>query len=335
MFHQDICVTRDRKDHEVNLPAVQSKSESPFAKYIKAHRGPVGKSTPVVKTARTMCAAPTGLYRILEVRSAGATLLDRARGTVLLAHKGATIEVVATGFPICARRGAVVSLQLHTETNDRGVVFSTATQVMPASDSMPAPWLHAIDPEWVPDGRAYSEFLGIVDSLLPMCRDLIHEALRRDQDLQAFMDVPASADHHHAYAGGLFAHVLEMLRSAQSLCRLYAADFNLAAAAVVIHDIGKIHSYVLDGNRQNGVGFSHAHDQCGHERISIDLLRVAQRRVNMSDDIADRLVNIIVGRPVPRGAGRPWRKSLESEILSMCDQVSAAASIRGYRGCGL
>ena len=58
--------------------------------------------------------------------------------------------------------------------------------------------------------------------------------------MEAFRRTPAGVKHHHAYAGGLLDHVVNLLRLADRVAPLYPAlDRDLLLTGVLAHDIGK------------------------------------------------------------------------------------------------
>lgn len=61
-----------------------------------------------------------------------------------------------------------------------------------------------------------------------------------------FWTMPASARHHHAFAGGLAAHTLEVARDLAGQSCLEDHERELCVAAGLLHDIGKVWSYTPD-----------------------------------------------------------------------------------------
>ena len=69
---------------------------------------------------------------------------------------------------------------------------------------------------------------------------LADEILADGQLMAAFSARPAGVKHHHAYAGGLLDHVVNLLRLADRVAPLYPAlDRDLLLVGVLVHDIGK------------------------------------------------------------------------------------------------
>ena len=69
---------------------------------------------------------------------------------------------------------------------------------------------------------------------------LVAEILADKALMQAFARTPAGVKHHHAYAGGLLDHVVNLLRLADRAAPLYPAlDRDLLLVGVLVHDIGK------------------------------------------------------------------------------------------------
>ncbi len=94
--------------------------------------------------------------------------------------------------------------------------------------------------------------------------------LKTDGMLEKLKDCPAGAKNHHDRRGGLLQHVCEMVDIAATLCQVIETDpetktplnnlfvgglpnfaeleinFPLLRAAIIMHDMGKIHDYKID-----------------------------------------------------------------------------------------
>ncbi|MFM9013809.1 MAG: OB-fold nucleic acid binding domain-containing protein, partial [Gemmatimonadota bacterium] len=69
---------------------------------------------------------------------------------------------------------------------------------------------------------------------------LADEILADPALMAAFARTPAGVKHHHAYAGGLLDHVVNLLQLADRITPLYPAlDRDLLLIGVLVHDIGK------------------------------------------------------------------------------------------------
>jgi 3'-5' exoribonuclease len=70
---------------------------------------------------------------------------------------------------------------------------------------------------------------------------LADEILADEGLMRAVARTPAGVKHHHAYAGGLLDHVVNLLRLADRVAPLYPAlDRDLLLVGVLVHDIGKV-----------------------------------------------------------------------------------------------
>ncbi len=68
---------------------------------------------------------------------------------------------------------------------------------------------------------------------------------------QAFKTFPAAVAHHHAYLHGLLEHTLGVTRSSRAIAQSYqgteyAPDLDAVTAGALIHDIGKLDTYMLN-----------------------------------------------------------------------------------------
>lgn len=82
-----------------------------------------------------------------------------------------------------------------------------------------------------------NEIKGLVSkSVLQLC----NKAMR----LPDFEICPASLDKHHSFHGGLAIHTLEAIRIAKQIYKVVPSiSFDVVAAALVFHDVGKLFCY--------------------------------------------------------------------------------------------
>lgn len=109
--------------------------------------------------------------------------------------------------------------------------------------------------------------LGTVAS--PALRELVAETLADSQLMTAFMRSPAGVKQHHAYAGGLLEHVVNLLRLADRVAPLYPAlDRDLLLIGVLYHDIGK----TVELESEQGFSYTDAGQLLGHVLLGLDLV---------------------------------------------------------------
>lgn len=80
---------------------------------------------------------------------------------------------------------------------------------------------------------------------LPL-RSLVERTLRDREVCARYWKIPASARYHHAFAGGLALHSLQVADDLASQSCLEGQERDLCIAAGLLHDIGKIWAYTRD-----------------------------------------------------------------------------------------
>lgn len=100
-------------------------------------------------------------------------------------------------------------------------------------------------------------------------RDLVDEVLADDELMAVFKRSPAGVKQHHAYAGGLLEHVVNLLHLADTMAPRYpAVDRDLLLAGVLLHDIGK----TLELESERGFSYTDAGQLLGHVLLGLELV---------------------------------------------------------------
>lgn len=140
-----------------------------------------------------------------------------------------------------------------------------------------------------------------------------------------YKTMPAAEYVHHSFRGGLLEHVVEMIDLMQPLRKYYPeADFNLATAGVILHDVGKLHElYVADTVVQRSKeGYLLGHIALGLEFVS----KTAGEF--LSDEKFMLLKHIILSHHGSLEYGSPVVPStLEAAIVSQLDSMSSQVRI--------
>lgn len=98
---------------------------------------------------------------------------------------------------------------------------------------------------------------------------LAHEVLADAELMRAYKRSPAGIKHHHAYAGGLLDHVVNLLRLADRVAPLYPAlDRDLLLVGVLFHDIGKI----VELESERGFSYTDAGQLLGHVLLGLEIV---------------------------------------------------------------
>ena len=118
--------------------------------------------------------------------------------------------------------------------------------------------------------RLWAELRSITDTIhsAPL-RALVGELLADEELCAAFCRCPAGVKHHHAYAGGLLDHVVNLLRLADRIAPLYPAlDRDLLLVGVLVHDIGK----TVELESEKGFSYTDAGQLLGHVLLGLEIV---------------------------------------------------------------
>ena len=118
--------------------------------------------------------------------------------------------------------------------------------------------------------RLRDELRDILDTIRsePL-RALVAELLADDELMAAFARCPAGVKHHHAHAGGLLAHVVNLLRLADRVAPLYPElDRDLLLVGVLAHDIGK----TVELESAKGFSYTDAGQLLGHVLLGLQIV---------------------------------------------------------------
>ncbi|MFM7108544.1 MAG: 3'-5' exoribonuclease YhaM family protein [Planctomycetaceae bacterium] len=107
-------------------------------------------------------------------------------------------------------------------------------------------------------------------------RDLVAELLADEPLMTAFARCPAGVKHHHAHAGGLLAHVVNLLRLADRVAPLYPAmDRDLLLVGVLVHDIGK----TVELESHKGFSYTDSGQLLGHVLLGLEIVDAKVRAI--------------------------------------------------------
>jgi hypothetical protein len=84
--------------------------------------------------------------------------------------------------------------------------------------------------------------------------------------LEKFLTLPASRNHHHSYANGLFIHSVDTAWRAFEFSHLPASEKDVAVVSALLHDIGKIKTL------SNHYSHTYTGKYTRHEDITLEVL---------------------------------------------------------------
>lgn len=183
----------------------------------------------------------------------------------------------------------------------------------------------AVDPT-----QAHAQLLNLAKEHLhhPPLQEIVVSLLTAHRS--ALLEWPMSLQGHHAYAGGLLEHTLNVVKVSLLLLENYRAEYpelanhastELVVAGALLHDLGKLRE--LDVQSQQ-VGYTLAGTLCGHPVQARDMLREAAVGRNLRPDLQLRLEHILLSHPgaADHGAVRP-PQTIEAFIVHAADDFDA------------
>jgi 3'-5' exoribonuclease len=107
-------------------------------------------------------------------------------------------------------------------------------------------------------------------------RELVTEILADEDLVAAFCRSPAGVKHHHAYAGGLLDHVVNLLRLADRIAPLYPdLDRDLLLVGVLVHDVGK----TVELESEKGFSYTDLGQLLGHVLLGLEIVDAKIRAI--------------------------------------------------------
>jgi 3'-5' exoribonuclease len=104
----------------------------------------------------------------------------------------------------------------------------------------------------------------------------VDELLADEELVAAFCRCPAGVKHHHAYAGGLLDHVVNLLRLADRIAPLYPAlDRDLLLVGVLVHDVGK----TVELESEKGFSYTDSGQLLGHVLLGLEIVDAKIRAI--------------------------------------------------------
>ena len=176
--------------------------------------------------------------------------------------------------------------------------------------------------------RLTAELTRLLGTIRPgPVRELIDQVLADDELMAVFKRSPAGVKQHHAYAGGLLEHVVNLLNLADTIAPRYpAVDRDLLLAGVLLHDIGK----TLELESERGFSYTDAGQLLGHVLLGLELvdekIRAVEDRTGQAfaAETAVRIKHMIASHHGEYAFGAPkLPMTLEAIALHHLDQLDA------------
>jgi 3'-5' exoribonuclease len=251
--------------------------------------------------------------------------LGNASGSIAVAPIWSNQREWADG----ANRGRVVQaigqVGLYQKTGKRQIHLTGPLRVLPTEQVD----LHAFLP------RIAGDTTRLWDWIDKRRAELSTPALRRVVDLFYADDnfrlrleqTPGSVNGHHAKLGGLLLHLFEVTSIAKTTAKTMNANVDLVVAGALLHDIGKVEAYEIDGG-----GFANA--PCGLllGHVVLGCLMLERRLVAVGRSVCSEgqlldLQHMILSHHGALELGSPVQPmTTEAEIVHWADEASAKAN---------
>jgi 3'-5' exoribonuclease len=176
--------------------------------------------------------------------------------------------------------------------------------------------------------RLEAELATILGSIRSTPLKALADEILADAPLVAALRrTPAGVKHHHAYAGGLLDHVVNLLRLADRVAPLYPElDRDLLLVGVLVHDIGKVRELEsLQGFSYTDEGQLLGHVLLGLEMIDAKIRAIEARTGRPFDpEAAVRVKHMIASHHGQYEFGAPkLPMTLEAVALHHLDHLDA------------
>ena len=121
-------------------------------------------------------------------------------------------------------------------------------------------------------------------------KSILNKIFEDQEFTEKFKKAPAAIEIHHNWIGGLLQHTLEIIKYCELSKDLFNLDKDLLIAGAVLHDIGKVEEIEVT-SRIKGTKKGQLQ---GHIHIGFSMAEKIMEQLNISDDIKNKLLHIIV-----------------------------------------
>jgi len=150
--------------------------------------------------------------------------------------------------------------------------------------------------------------------------------------LEQWETAPGATSVHHAYLAGTFQHSIDTAIIAKAIAtNIDRCNVDLCVAGALLHDVGKLFVYELNGSVINYTDYGHLLEHIVGGVVILDRYRTEE-----NSEIITLLQHIIAAHHRKLEFGSPVTpKFLEAWIVSYADDIDAKANIiqRVNRGC--
>jgi 3'-5' exoribonuclease len=137
---------------------------------------------------------------------------------------------------------------------------------------------------------------------------------------QAWKTIPAAKGMHHAFLSGLLKHSVDVATKAKAIAELTpCCNVDLVVAGALLHDVGKIWTYVLNGALIEMTDMGQL-----VEHIMLGAMKLNEYRTPDNSDMLDLILHIVSSHHGELEYGSPTTpRFLEAVIVNYADGVDA------------
>jgi 3'-5' exoribonuclease len=228
-----------------------------------------------------------------------------------------------------ADRGRVVQaigqVGLYQKTGRRQIHLTGPLRVLPTEQVD----LHAFLPRIAGDTTRLWDWIDKRRSEIstPTLRRVVDLFYADDNFRLQLEQTPGSVNGHHAKLGGLLLHLFEVTSIARATAKTMNANVDLVVAGALLHDIGKVEAYEIDGggfaNTPCGLLLGHVVLGC----LMLERRLAAVGRSACSEGQLLDLQHMILSHHGSLEFGSPVQPmTTEAEIVHWADEASAKAN---------
>ncbi len=158
------------------------------------------------------------------------------------------------------------------------------------------------------------EIIEIVESVKnPYLFSLLNKFFGDENFVENFKITPGSAYSVYSYMGGLAEHTLNVTKACRYMAKLYSLDADLLTTIGLLHDIGKVETYLVDTTIQT----KDRGKLLGHTVIGYNIVEEKIREIpGFPSDLRDKLLHAIISHHSPIVDNVPQRiRTREAYVL--------------------
>jgi len=177
---------------------------------------------------------------------------------------------------------------------------------------------------------AFARLMALVESLThPDLKRLMKFVFADEERVKGFKAAPGGKLWHHAYAGGLLEHTLNVASICMTMAGLYdMVDRDLLISGAILHDIGKLEEYDFAGGF---IDFTDEGRLLGHITLGAQRIRTFIETIELKEgfdsETKQLLIHLILSHQGKLEHGSPVLPAIpEAMILYYADEMDSKAN---------